>query len=108
MPYMVPIFLELTPQAGGYLSFDDPPCHGLFYYHTLAQSALQRAKENLVYEGEADVVIDLEGLFKGIARMYGVSPDEMGKHWPAVRLQVAVMGGEVIASKHQFFNTRLQ
>lgn len=66
--------------------------HALMYYALLAKKQYDELiVDPLVYEGENDVVPNFHQLFKSIALMYGVEPQEMIRFWINVDMQFDVL-----------------
>lgn len=68
------------------------PCHALMNYAITVRDLLQRQETQVKYEGELDIVHDYRSLFIGIAKQYGVEPEEMEKYWYNIDMQFTLMG----------------
>src|SRR5690606_18627548 len=88
--FQVPDFHEYE-MPNGFL-VRDKACHALFYYYLLGRKNYENEHQELglgdqiVYEGELDPKYNYKQLFVTIANVYGVTPEQMIHHWPAVDL----------------------
>lgn len=78
-------FRHLAPPAG--FIDADPHAWACWYYYILARKRYEEMCDNIVYEGELDLTGDFLGLFKGVAKLYGVAPEGMAKCWQMVDMQ---------------------
>ena len=74
-----PLFLKYMFPNGGLNQHR--ATHALFYYFLLARKAWEEEKGGIVYEDDPEPIFDYLQLFKTIARLYGVEPEEMEKCW---------------------------
>ncbi len=72
-------------------------CQALFFYATRAKHVYDtHVKNPVVLEGDEDPPYDLRQLFKSVALMYGVEPEEMVKYWSNVDMQFHAMGQQKV------------
>lgn len=77
-------------QPDGWLTAD-LACHALFHYNNTAIEVYKSEKEDIKLEGYQGR-LNLHQLYTSIATLYGVDPNDMGKYWPAVDLQIRSLG----------------
>jgi hypothetical protein len=86
--FQPPRFDAYTIQNGGHLP-NVPAAHALFHYYTMARNnqEQEQGKVRLILEGELDPVHNYEKLWRSVAFLHGVDPNDMGKFWEYVDLQ---------------------
>lgn len=89
----VPVFKAYIKGNGGFLC-PHQACHGLMYYGLLARNAyeLNVQKKGLQYEGTVDNETNFRNLITSVSVLYGVTPEDMVKHWDEVDAQFILMG----------------
>ena len=75
--------MEYEPPYGA-IPKDEPAAHALFRYYVTARQNWERANTMIRYEHEKDDGINYKQLMTSIARMYGVTPEEMVRFWKEV------------------------
>lgn len=78
-----PPFFKKHTEPNGHLK-PIPEHQALWYYCILASSNWKRETDELVYEGEPDIVANYEQLFRNAAMMYNVDIDILANFWPIV------------------------
>ena len=66
-------------------------CHALFHYATLARKNYEFETDTIQLEGENRLVNNF-ALFKSVAILYGVEPEEMLHFWHEIDLQFGLLG----------------
>jgi len=93
MIWDTPTFIGNT-QPHGALPAGEPGAQALFWYFLKAQTVLEKAGGQLVMEGDADPLWDLERLYRSACTIYQVEPGKAQNFWPAVDAEVDRMNLE--------------
>ena len=84
---------------------DNAACHALWYYATLTKKNIEHRLKDIQYEDEErerGFHADQFKLFKSVADMYGVAPEQMLKFWRNIDMQILMMGGDKLPSGVRF------
>ena len=68
----------------GGLPVNNREASALFHYYVTARATYERVNTEIRYEHEHEDIVNYNQLFSSVARMYGVEPEKMVKHWAAV------------------------
>ena len=79
------IWPELTVERGqGYLRHT-PACYSLWFYYGIGMNVyIERIRDKIYLEGDPEPQTNHKQLFASAAKLYGVEPEEMIRHWPDV------------------------
>jgi len=88
-------------KPNGFLD-DHPACHALYFYAQLAHENWIKEKNYPVLEGETDPVYNYHQLFKSIAKMYGVEPEEMVNYWDNIDYQMIVDNEPTLPNEEKY------
>lgn len=103
--WFTPLYFSGYEMPNGWLN-KSAQCHACFYYSLVGKSTYDELiRDPLVLVGEKDPTVDLWILFKNIAKLYDVIPEEMGRQWSAVRMQWQTLEINILPEKYQFANT---
>jgi len=83
-------------------------CHALFYYYLLAQRNYEMEKDVIILDGQMDPHYHYHQLFKSIATMYGVQPENMQNFWGFVDKQCELINLPKLPDLEKYrFNRKL-
>lgn len=96
-------FNAYTIQNGGHLP-DVAAAHALFHYYLTARSNQEneQGKGVLLLDGDLDPVHNYKQLWRSIANIHGVDPNDMGKFWPYVDRQAEKLNLPLLAGRPRF------
>lgn len=94
-------FTQYEIPHGG-LPVGNKAAHALFRYAVTARQTWERERTMIRYEHELEDKTDYRQLMSSIARMYGVEPEEMIKHWKAVDFTCTMHGIAKLPDEERF------
>jgi len=84
-----PIFPSIMAPNGFLDQFRES--HALWYYYLCARQAYEASVlDPMEYEGEKDSQVNYHELFRNIAKIYGVQPENMANCWHQIDAQCGV------------------
>lgn len=68
-------------------------CHALFWYALIARRAYEENVQGWAhqYEGNLSNTTNFRDMYLSVAFLYGVTPEEMQRYWPAVDMQFVAL-----------------
>lgn len=81
----------------------DPACHALLHYAMMMKENLKNHKDpnEIKLEASTDQDINHRQVWKSIALMYGVEPEEMVKYWPNVTATLLANASEDLPERYK-------
>lgn len=88
--YHVPMYAEHT-QPDGFLPHDVHAV-ALWHYCMTVKANIKSRDAEVALEGKRNAEPNYHNVFKGVAEIYGVDPNDMEPFWPAVDAEMARCG----------------
>jgi len=84
--------------------------HALWYYYLCARQAYEASVvDPMEYEGEKDSQVNYYELFKSIAKIYGVRPENMANCWTQIDMQCVASKVPQLPDEERYrFNHKLK